>query len=86
MEKMTQIELVKAAAARANLTQKDMKTALDAFLDEIKASVKCRKSVGLRGFGTFSLRSKPQREGRNPRTGETVMLPALDVIAFKAAR
>ncbi|MBQ6023086.1 MAG: HU family DNA-binding protein [Clostridia bacterium] len=81
---MTKTELVAAAAKKSGLTQKDTDKALAALLDAVTAALAKGDKVQLTGFGTFEVREKAAREGRNPRTGETIAVPASKAPAFKA--
>ena len=81
---MTKTELVAAAAKKSGLTQKDTDKALAALPDAVTAALAKGDKVQLTGFGTFEVREKAAREGRNPRTGETIAVPASKAPAFKA--
>ncbi|MCC8021429.1 MAG: HU family DNA-binding protein [Akkermansiaceae bacterium] len=65
-------------------TRKCASSALDAVLSAITESVK-KEKVSLIGFGTFETKSRPARTGRNPKTGETMQIPASKTVAFKAS-
>jgi len=80
---MNKSELVKAIADKSDLTQADAGRALDAFIDTITGSLKKREQVAIAGFGTFVAKDRKAREGRNPRTGETVKIPAKTSGGFK---
>ena len=81
---MTKTELVAAAAKKAGLTQKDTDKALAALIDVVTAALAEGDKVQLTGFGTFEVREKAAREGRNPRTGAAISVPASKAPAFKA--
>ncbi|MBA4802104.1 MULTISPECIES: HU family DNA-binding protein [Euryhalocaulis] len=81
---MNKSELVKAVADQADLTQADAGRAVDAFVDTVTGALKKREQVAIAGFGTFVAKDRKAREGRNPRTGETVKIPAKTSGAFKA--
>lgn len=81
---MTKTELVAAAAKKSGLTQKDTDKALGALIDAITEALAAGDKVQLTGFGTFEVRAKAAREGRNPRTGETIAVAASKAPAFKA--
>ena len=81
---MNKAELVKAVADSADLSQADAGRAVDAVLETVTKQLKRGDSVAIAGFGTFSVKSRKAREGRNPRTGETVKIPAKKSGAFKA--
>jgi DNA-binding protein HU-beta len=81
---MTKTELIAAVAKKSGLTQKDTDKALAAALDVITCALSKGDKVQLTGFGTFEVREKAAREGRNPRTGEAMSVPASKAPAFKA--
>lgn len=82
---MNKGELINAIAA-AGLSKKDAATALDAAINAIGDALKAGDSVSLIGFGTFSVKERAAREGRNPRTGETVKIAASKNVAFKPGK
>ena len=73
---MTKVELIAKVAADAELTKKDAERAVNAVLEGITAALKAGDKVSLVGFGTFETRKRPERTGRNPRTKETIKIPA----------
>ena len=79
---MTKAELVAQIASQAGLTKTDAQKALDAALETIKKALKKNQKVTLVGFGTFSVSKRKARKGRNPRTGETIKIPATKVPKF----
>ncbi len=81
---MNKTELVAAVAEKAALSKKDAEKAVKAVLDTVEESLKKGDKVQLIGFGTFEVRERAAKEARNPRTGETVKVPAAKVPAFKA--
>jgi DNA-binding protein HU-beta len=81
---MNKAELVKAVADSAELSQTEAGRAVDAVIDVITNSLKKGDSVAIAGFGTFAAKHRKARDGRNPRTGETVKIPAKTSGAFKA--
>ena len=81
---MSKQELVEAMAAEAGLTKADAARALDAFMAAVTKALKARKKVSLVGFGTYATSERAAREGRNPRTGETVKIAARTAVTFKA--
>ena len=83
---MNKVELVAAIAEKSGLSKKDAEKALAATLDSIVAAVKKGDKVALVGFGTFESRERGARVGRNPRTKETIKIPASKVPAFKAGK
>jgi Bacterial nucleoid DNA-binding protein len=66
--------------------QKDVEIAVKLILDRVSQSLAQGERVEIRGFGSFALRSRPPRVGRNPRTGEMVQVPAKRVPHFKAGK
>lgn len=83
---MNKSELVDAVAERADLTKKDTKQAIDAFMDVIQDSLQSGQRVSLVGFGSFEVRERKARKGHNPQTGEPIQIPAAKVPAFKAGK
>lgn len=81
---MTKASLVEFVAENADLTKADATRALEAVLDGVVAGLKKEGRVSLVGFGTFSAKKRPARNGRNPQTGETVKIAARVVPSFKA--
>ena len=73
---VTKKELIELVAKKANLTNKASKEAIRVFLNAIRDSLKRDEKVVLTGFGTFSLRTRKTRKGRNPKTGETITIAA----------
>jgi len=85
-ESMNKGELIDAVAGSAGLSRADATKAVDAVLDSITSTLANGGSVSLVGFGTFSVKARAARSGRNPRTGETIHIPASNVPGFKAGK
>lgn len=84
---MNKFELVAAVAEKKNISKKDAGEYLDAFLDTITETLKNGDKVQLVGFGSFDVRERAEREGRNPqKPEETIKIPATKVPVFKAGR
>ena len=83
---MNKAELIDAVADAADLSKASAGRAVDAAIDAITGSLKNGDSVTLVGFGTFSVRSRAARTGRNPRTGEEIQIKASKVPGFKAGK
>jgi DNA-binding protein HU-beta len=83
---MNKSDLVDAIADSAGLSKADAGRALDAVVDTITGALKAGNAVSLVGFGTFSVRDRAARTGRNPRTGETIQIAASKNPAFKAGK
>ena len=84
---MNKSELVASIAESANLTKKDAENALNAFLSTIEESLAKDEKVQLVGFGTFEVRDRKAREGRNPRNPEEVIkIPASKAPVFRAGK
>lgn len=78
--------IVKLAAEHPELRQEDLERVVNVILNEIGGALARGDRVELRGFGAFSVRTRDARKGRNPRTGETVTVPAKTVPFFKAGK
>jgi len=83
---MNKTELIKAIATKAELSQKEAVAALDALTATITETLKAGDSVALMGFGTFEVRERAARQGRNPATGEVIEIAASKTPAFKAGK
>ncbi len=81
---MNKTELVAAVAAKAELSKKDAEAAVAAVFDSVKDALADGDKVALVGFGTFSIKERAARTGLNPRTKETIEIPAAKVPTFKA--
>lgn len=79
---VTKKELIELVAKKGNLTSKAAKEAIKVFLNGIRDSLKRGEKVVITGFGTFSLRSRKSRKGRNPKTGEAITIPARTAPGF----
>jgi DNA-binding protein HU-beta len=79
-------ELIDAIAAAADLPKASAARALDAVVDSVTDSLKKGDQVSLVGFGTFSVKHRNARAGRNPQTGETIQIAASNVPSFKAGK
>jgi DNA-binding protein HU-beta len=83
---MNKAELIESVAAEANLSKADAGRAVDAVVDSISSALSKGQQVSVVGFGTFSVKHRAARSGRNPRTGETISIPASNVPGFKAGK
>ena len=83
---MNKTELVKAVAEQAELTQKDATKAVDALIETISETLAQEEKIQLIGFGTFEVRERSARKGRNPQTGEEIEIAASKVPAFKPGK
>ncbi len=83
---MNKSELIDAIADSANLSKADAGRALDGLVAAVTKALKKGDTVSLVGFGTFSVRKRAARTGRNPRTGETIKIKASKNPAFKAGK
>ena len=81
---MGKTELIKNLAAKAYMSQSDTKKVLEAFLDEIATQLEQGEEIQIVGFGTFKVVERAARNGRNPRTGEIISIPATKTVAFKS--
>ena len=83
---MTKADLVRLVSTDTGIIRKDVAIAVDAFLEAIKDSLKEGKHIEIRGFGTFKLKTRKPRIGRNPKTDEKVDIPARVVPTFKFSK
>lgn len=83
---MNKSELIAAVADASDLSKADAGKAVDALVDVIAAALKNNDKVSLVGFGTFSIRERAARTGRNPKTGKTLSISASKNPAFKAGK
>lgn len=83
---MNKTELVAAVAEQAGLSKKDAEAAVKAFTDVVAEALKAGNKIQLVGFGTFEVSERAAREGRNPRTGETMTIEASKTPKFKAGK
>ena len=83
---MNKSDLVSMIAAKSNLTKKDSESALNAFIESVQTSLKKGEKIQLVGFGTFEVRKRAARTGINPRTKETIKIPASKAPVFKAGK
>jgi integration host factor subunit beta len=83
---MTKAELVDNVADKVNLTKKQTEVIVNILFNSITEALSDGDKVELRGFGSFRIRARNPREGRNPKTGDTVHIPAKKVPFFKAGK
>ena len=70
----------------SSVTKNEAKEIVELFFEEIRTTLERGEEIKISGFGNFQLRDKPQRPGRNPKTGESVMIPARRKIVFTPAK
>jgi integration host factor subunit beta len=83
---MTKAELVEEVAKESDLTKKNAEVIVQTVLDSITDALQSGDGVELRGFGSFRIRSRSPRQGRNPKTGSDVSVPAKKVPHFKPGK
>jgi len=83
---MNRVDLVSAMAEQTGLTKKDCDAALKSFIDIVSEELENNGKVQLVGFGTFEVRERAARTGRNPQTKEEIQIPASKAPAFKAGK
>ena len=83
---MNKAELINAAAEKAGLSKKDTEAAVDAAIKTITEALAAGDKVQLVGFGSFEIRARAARIGRNPKTKEEIKIPASKVPAFKPGK
>jgi DNA-binding protein HU-beta len=83
---MNKSELIEAIAESADITKSDASRALDAVLEAITDALKDGETVSLVGFGSFSVKERAERQGRNPQSGESITIKAAKIPSFKAGK
>jgi DNA-binding protein HU-beta len=83
---MNKSELIEAIADSADLTKADASRALDGMIEAITNALKNGETVSLVGFGSFAVKERAERQGRNPQTGETIVIKAAKIPSFKAGK
>ena len=83
---MNKTELISAVAAKAEMTKKDAEKAVNAVISSIQGALAKKDKVQLVGFGTFEVRQRAARTGRNPQTGKEIKIAATKVPAFKPGK
>ena len=83
---MNKAELISIMAEKSGLTKKDSEKAVNSFVEAVTEALEERDRVQLVGFGTFEVRDRSARKGRNPQTGEEIDIPAASVPAFKPGK
>ncbi|MBP3592231.1 MAG: HU family DNA-binding protein [Clostridia bacterium] len=83
---MSKTDLVNVVAAKTEVKKKDVELVVNAALDAIVEALKAGDKVQLMGFGTFEVKATAEREGRNPKTGETIKIAAGKKPAFSASK
>ncbi|WP_434778842.1 integration host factor subunit alpha [Neisseria sp. Ec49-e6-T10] len=83
---LTKAELAEVLCEKANVSKVAAKEIVEAFFEEIRQALENKEEVKISGFGNFQLRDKPQRPGRNPKTGEEVAISARRVVTFHASQ
>jgi len=83
---MNKSDLINAIAEESGLTKADAGRALDATISSVANALKAGDSISLIGFGTFSVKERSARTGRNPQTGEAIQIKASKIPSFKAGK
>src|SRR5512142_223751 len=83
---LTKAELADLLFEKVGLNKREAKDMVEAFFEEVRSSLESGDTVKLSGFGNFQLRDKPQRPGRNPKTGEEIPITARRVVTFHASQ
>ncbi len=86
MSLMNKTELVATIAEKAEISKKDAERALNAFTDTVSDALREGDKIQLVGFGTFEVSERAERTGRNPQSGETMVIPASKIPKFKAGK
>jgi nucleoid DNA-binding protein len=83
---MTKQQLIEKAAVKTGLGKAEVEGVVDSVLDLIATTLQSNERVDIRGFGSFVVKDKKERQGRNPRTGETITIAAKRDASFKAGK
>ena len=83
---VTKMELANSLFDELGLNKREAKEFVELFFEEIRTALESGDSVKFSGFGSFSVRDKPQRPGRNPKTGEEIPVSARRVVTYKASQ
>ena len=83
---MSKADLINVVAAKTEIKKKDVELVVNAALDAIVEAMKAGDKVQLMGFGTFEVKQREERQGRNPATGETITIPASKHPTFTAGK
>ena len=83
---MNKSELIAAIANKTGVTKKDTEEVISAFVEVVKETLKAGDKVQMIGFGTFEVKERAARKGRNPRTGQDIEIPASKNPVFKAGK
>ncbi|WGM08909.1 HU family DNA-binding protein [Arsenophonus nasoniae] len=83
---MNKPELISKVAEKSGLSKKDSEKAVNAFIETVTEALKAGDEVQLVGFGSFQVKPRAARDGRNPKTGETLKIAASNVPSFKAGQ
>ena len=83
---MNKAEFINAVAQTAEISKAEAERFVNAFTKEVQAVLKAGDTVALAGFGTFLIGHRAEREGRNPATGDAIIIPAAKTVKFKAGK
>ena len=83
---MTKAEIVEQISEKLGMTKKDIARVVDLFFEIVKQGMKKDEHIELRGFGTFEVKTREEREARNPKTGESVVVPKRRVPYFRPGK
>ena len=83
---LTKADLADLLFEKVGLNKREAKDMVESFFEEVRMALENGKGVKLSGFGNFQLRDKPQRPGRNPKTGEEIPITARRVVTFHASQ
>jgi DNA-binding protein HU-beta len=83
---MNKSDLIDAIASHSNLTKADSGRTLDALVKTVENTLKTGDSITLVGFGSFEVKDRTERSGRNPQSGETITIAAAKIPSFKAGK
>lgn len=85
-QSLTKAHIAEILSEQYGFTKRQARHLVDSFFDELRSSLERGEAVKLSGFGSFTLRDKPQRPGRNPKTGEEIAITARRVVTFHTSQ
>lgn len=83
---MNKVDLVKSVAEECSLSQSKAADVVESVFEHVMSSIEEEGSFSWRGFGVFSLKKRKEKKGRNPKTGEEILIPEMNTVSFKVSK